>query len=251
MSDCLTASGAEHDTASEGPTSCDRTLAVPVKLVAFACMLLCVFLTDHPLWLWLPSLVGLCHLAFQGRWRLVASFTSFYLVLAALLWAIVAQGLRMVLFSEFTVLLFWILFPAMIISWDLMTTPPGLLAEFMSRLHAPTSWILGMLVVFRFFPTMGSELSGIVQSMRNRALLSPLQIVRHPALNCEYVLVPLLLRCLQIADQLTVSAIARCAEQPGVRGSYHSRPLCLGDWAWVTVWIVTATAFLALGGSKL
>ena len=173
MSDCLAASGTEPDAASEGSTSCDRTLAVPVKLVAFACMLLCVFLTDRPLWLWLPSLVGLCHLAFQGRWRLVASFTSFYLVLAALLWAIVAQELRMVLFSEFTVLLLWILFPAMIISWDLMTTPPGLLAEFMSRLHAPTSWILGMLVVFRFFPTMGSELASIVQSMRNRALLSP------------------------------------------------------------------------------
>ena len=251
MSDCLAASGTEPDAASEGSTSCDRTLAVPVKLVAFACMLLCVFLTDHPLWLWLPSLVGLCHLAFQGRWRLVASFTSFYLVLAALLWAIVAQGLRMVLFSEFTVLLFWILFPAMIVSWDLMTTPPGLLAEFMSRLHAPTPWILGMLVVFRFFPTMGSELASIVQSMRNRALLSPLQIVRHPALSCEYVLVPLLLRCLQTADQLTVSAIARCAEQPGVRGSYHGRPLRLGDWAWMAVWIVTATVFLTLGGSKL
>ena len=251
MSDCLAASGAAPNTASESPASCDRTLAVPVKLIAFACMLLCVFLTDRPLWLWLPSLVGLCHLAFQGRWRLVASFTSFYLVLAALLWAITAQGLRMVLFSEFTVLLFWILFPVMIISWDLMTTPPGLLAEFMSRLHAPTSWILGMLVVFRFFPTMGSELASIVQSMRNRALLSPLQIVRHPALSCEYVLVPLLLRCLQTADQLTVSAIARCAEQPGARGSYHGRPLRLGDWAWMAVWIVTATVFLTLGGSKL
>ena len=247
MTDCLAASGA----ASEGPTSCDRTLAVPVKLVAFACMLLCVFLTDRPLWLWLPSLVGLCHLAFQGRWKLVASFASFYLALAVLLWAITAQGLRMVLLSEFTVLLLWTLFPAMIVSWDLMTTPPGLLAEFMSRLHAPTSWILGMLVVFRFFPTMGSELSGIVQSMRNRFLLSPLQIVRHPALSCEYVLVPLLLRCLQIADQLTVSAIARCAEQPGARGSYHGRPLRLGDWAWMAVWIVTAIVFLTLGGSKL
>ena len=251
MTDCLAASGAASGAASEGPTSCDRTLAVPVKLVAFACMLLCVFLTDRPLWLWLPSLVGLCHLAFQGRWKLVASFASFYLALAVLLWAITAQGLRMVLLSEFTVLLLWTLFPAMIVSWDLMTTPPGLLAEFMSRLHAPTSWILGMLVVFRFFPTMGSELSGIVQSMRNRFLLSPLQIVRHPALSCEYVLVPLLLRCLQTADQLTVSAIARCAEQPGVRGSYHSRPLRLGDWAWMAVWIVTAAAFLALGGSKL
>lgn len=251
MTDCLAASGAAPNAASEGPTSCDRTLAVPVKLVAFACMLLCVFLTDRPLWLWLPSLVGLCHLAFQGRWKLVASFASFYLALAVLLWAITAQGLRMVLLSEFTVLLLWTLFPAMIVSWDLMTTPPGLLAEFMSRLHAPTSWILGMLVVFRFFPTMGSELSGIVQSMRNRFLLSPLQIVRHPALSCEYVLVPLLLRCLQIADQLTVSAIARCAEQPSVRGSYHSRPLRLSDWVWMVVWVVTSATFLALGGSKL
>ena len=39
----------------------------------------------------------------------------------------------------------------------------------------------------------------------------------------RYVLVPFLLRVLQLADQLSVSAVARGAERPGVRGSYYEK----------------------------
>ena len=67
----------------------------------------------------------------------------------------------MPVFSEFYVLMFWNLSPIFLVSWDLITTPPGMLSAFLSRLRMPTPFILGLLVVFRFFPTMRTELKGV------------------------------------------------------------------------------------------
>ena len=134
---------------------------------------------------------------------------------------------------------------------DLITTPPGELAAFFSRIHMPTPVILGLLVVFRFFPTMRSEVKSVGRSMRNRGLTAPAQLVRHPAVSCEYVLVPLLLRCLQIADQLAVSAVARGAEYPGKRGSYYGKRLGAPDYIWFGVWTAATAVFLAVGGVRI
>ena len=96
--------------------------------------------------------------------------------------------------------------------WDLFMTPPGELSSFLSSIHMPTGVILGLMVIFRFFPTMKAELKAVGLSMKNRGLTSVRQFAVHPLASVEYVLVPLLLRILQIADQLAVSAVARGAE---------------------------------------
>ncbi len=155
----------------------------------------------------------------------MGGFAVFYGILALLLYLIRYHGLHMVVFSEFYVLMFWNLSPVFLVGWDLITTPPGELAAFLSRIHMPTAVILGLLVLFRFFPTMKAELKGVGRSMRNRGLTAPARLLTHPAASCEYVLVPMLLRCLQLADQLSVSAVARGAEAPGKRGSYHERKM--------------------------
>ena len=77
------------------------------------------------------------------------------------------------------------------------------------------------------------------------------QLLCHPAASCEYVAVPLLLRCLQIADQLSVSAVARGAEAPGRRGSYYGKDMDAGDWLWLAIWTAVTTAFLWLGGMRI
>lgn len=97
---------------------------------------------------------------------------------------------------------------------------------------------------------MKAELKGIRQSMKNRRLTGPVQVLRHPAVTCEYVLVPMLLRCLQIADQLSVSAIARGAQSPGVRGSYYARKLQLADFLWMGIWAIGTILFFIIGGIK-
>ena len=90
-------------------------------------------------------------------------------------------------FSEFYVLMFWNLTPVFLVSWDLITTPPGELAAFLSRIHTPSPVILGLLVMFRFFPTMKSELRSVWLSMRNRGLTTPIQLAGHPAASLSLI----------------------------------------------------------------
>ena len=154
----------------------------------------------------------------------------------------------MVIFSEFYVLMFFSLMPVFVTAWDLISTPPGELSAALSQIHATTPVILGMRVVFSFFPTMKAELRGVHQSMKNRRLTGPAQVLCHPAVTCEYVLVPLLLRCLQIADQLSVSAVARGAQAPGARGSYAATGIRAKDLAWLGIWAAATALFLGMGG---
>lgn len=227
-----------------------RSLKVPVKLCAFACVLACSTLTSALSMLYLPTLLSLIYVAMQGRTRLALSFAMTYAVLALLLFLIRFHGLHMIVFSEFHVLLLWSMSPVIVVGWDLITTPPGDLSAFLSKMHAPVALILGVLVVFRFFPTMASELSSIVRSMRNRSLTAPSRMIAHPAASGEYVIVPLMLRCLQIADQLTVSAIARGAERNGIRSSYYGRPCEARDAIWLAVWMAGTALFLLVIGAK-
>lgn len=230
--------------------SAARRVAVPVKLVAFACVLVASLAVGSPGASGLLSLCALAYLAAQRRWRLVLGGAVLVAVLGALLALIRFRGLHMVVFSEFYVLMFWNLSPVFLVACDLVTTPPGELSSFLSRIHVPTAVVLGVLVVFRFFPTMRAALAAVGESMRNRGLCDAGQIVRHPLRTCEYVAVPLLMRCMQVADQLSVSAVARGAEAPGVRGSYGTRPLGAIDAAWGAFWLVLGAALLAFGGVR-
>lgn len=228
-----------------------NNLAVGVKLWALICVIIGVSLTINMMLTCVLTGIGFVYLVVQKNWRLLRSFGIFYLLLALLLYLIRFHGLHMLVFSEFYVLMFWSLSPAFLVAWDLITTPPGEFSAFLSRIHTPTPVILGLLVMFRFFPTMKAELKRVGRSMQNRGLTAPKQMLSHPAASCEYVVVPLLLRCLQIADQLSVSAVARGAQRPGIRGSYYEKPVCRQDWIWLAVWTAGTTAVLLMGGIRL
>ena len=226
------------------------SFAVPTKLWALLCAMTGVFLTANVSYSWMMAVLALLFIAIQKNKKLLRSFGLFYLLLAVLMYLIRFHGLRMVVFSEFYVLMFWSLSPVFIVAWDFITTPPGELSAFFSRIHIPSSAIIGILVIFRFFPTMKAELRSISLSMRNRRLTGFVQIVKHPLASFEYVLVPMLLRCIQIADDLSVSAVARGAEQPGIRGSYYESPMKIRDWLCIGGWTVGMVLFLMLGGVK-
>ena len=225
----------------------ETSFAVPVKLWALLCVFIGVSFGGNVLLTCILTGFAFVYLLLQRNIRLVISYGCFYLLLALLLYAIRYHGLHMVVFSEFYVLMFWNLSSIVMVSWDLITTPPGELSAFLSRIHAPTALILGLLVVFRFFPTMRAELKGVGRSMKNRGLTSPKQLFLHPLVSFEYVLVPFLLRVLQIADQLSVSAVARCVERPGVRGSYYGREMSFRDFAMLAAWTVITVGFVVIG----
>ena len=228
-----------------------KNFAVPVKLWALVCTIIGISLTADTLLTCVLTVTGFVCLGAQRNWQFLRSMAVFYAVLGILLYLIQFHDFHPAVFSEFYVLMFWNLTPVFLVSWDLITTPPGELAAFLSRIHTPSPVILGLLVMFRFFPTMKSELRSVWLSMRNRGLTMPAQLVSHPAASCEYVLVPFLLRCLQIADQLSVSAVARGAEHPGKRGSYYGKRADACDFIWLALWSAATAVFLYAGGVRI
>ena len=163
----------------------DASFAVPVKLWALLCVFAGVTIGRNVLLTCILTGGALLYLVLQRNFRLAASYGCFYLLLALLLYGIRFHGLRMPVFSEFYVLMFWNLSPIFLVSWDLITTPPGMLSAFLSRLRMPTPFILGLLVVFRFFPTMRTELKGVGRSMKNRGLTAAGQLLAHPVRSME------------------------------------------------------------------
>lgn len=224
--------------------------AVAARLCVFAATLAGVFLTDGTDRTWIIAAMLFCVLAAQKAWKQCAGFAVFYGILSLLLYLIRFHGLRMAVFSEFHVFLFWWLTPVFMAAWNLVSAPPGMLSAFFARVHAPTGAILGLLVIFRFFPTMRAELYGLRESMHNRGLTGPAQVLRRPGNTFEYILVPMLLRCLQISDQLAVSAAARGIDTPGPRHSYYEQKLRVRDILAAALYAGAILVFLLIGGVK-
>lgn len=220
------------------------SLTVPVKLWAFFCAMLGISLAVDFTGPCILTLLAFISLACQRKWRLLFSFGIFYLFILTLLCLVRFYSIHLIVFSEFYLMLFYHLMPVFVIGWDLITTPPGKLSAALSKAHAPTAIILGLLVIFRFFPTIKTELKEVVQSMKNRQLVGIKEIIFHPLTTIEYVLVPLLLRCLQIADQLAVSAVTRGAEAPGKRSSYYTDKPGTLDYLWLVLWTLATTFVL-------
>ena len=158
----------------------DASFAVPVKLWALLCVFAGVTIGGNVLLTCILTGGALLYLVLQRNFRLAASYGCFYLLLVLLLYGIRFHGLHMPVFSEFYVLMFWNLSPIFLVSWDLITTPPGMLSAFLSRLRMPTPFILGLLVAFRFFPTMRMELKGVGRSMKNRGLTAAAIMRKEP-----------------------------------------------------------------------
>lgn len=218
------------------------------KLWALLCTLIAVSLEKNIFINGALTLIIFLFLMLQKKWKTLLQYGAFYVLLAALLYAIHFHSLHMVIFSEFYVLMFWHLFPIFLLAWDFINTPPGEISALLSRLNMPTAVILGVLVVFRFFPTMRAELKSVFLSMKNRGLTGVKQFLIKPAKSCEYVLIPLLLRLLMTADQLSISAIARGGESPGHRNSYYERKLGLTDGILMGLWTVLLILSLWIGG---
>ena len=123
------------------------SFAVITKIWGFICVLIAIYMGKDVIFGCSLTIAAFLYLGIQGKWRIVFDYGIFYILLGILLYAIQHFGLHMLIFSEFYVLMFWNLSPAFLVSWDLITTPPGKISAFLSSIHLPTSVILGVLVV--------------------------------------------------------------------------------------------------------
>ena len=76
----------------------------------------------------------------------------------------------------------------------------------MERMHLPQKITIPLSVMFRFFPTVGEEYGAIGDAMRMRGIRFG---GGKPAKMLEYRMVPLMVSCVKIGDELSAAALTR------------------------------------------
>lgn len=89
----------------------------------------------------------------------------------------------------------------------------------LQKLRCPKSTSLALAIALRFLPTIRQELSQIKNAMKTRGVpLTFSTFLKAPTLTMEYMLVPFMMRCVKIADELAAAAVTRAIESPTPRG---------------------------------
>ena len=88
----------------------------------------------------------------------------------------------------------------------------------MEKMHISQKIIIPLSVMFRFFPAVGEEASGISDAMRMRKL-GLRSFWYRPAAFLEYRMVPLMMSVVNIGEELSASALTRCLGQEKTRTS--------------------------------
>ena len=95
------------------------------------------------------------------------------------------------------------------VSLSKLASMQDLLAALQS-MGTPQAVLIPCMVILRFFPTIRRDASHLMESLKTRRVLAGGGFAfRHPALTCELLIVPLLMRSVRISDELAASALAR------------------------------------------
>jgi len=95
------------------------------------------------------------------------------------------------------------------ISLSKLASMQDLLAA-LQAMGAPQAVLIPCMVVLRFFPTIRRDASHLMESLKTRRVLAGGGYAfRHPALTCELLVVPLLMRSVRVSDELAASALVR------------------------------------------
>lgn len=121
------------------------------------------------------------------------------------------------------------------------TTLEGIGAA-LAKMKTPRTITLPLMVMFRFLPTIRSDIRALTDSLKTRAIIdSPLKLFIHPLRWIELVAVPLLMRATKISDELTASALTRGLGKTKNPAIIYSMGFTIADLALSTcVLLVTA-----------
>lgn len=131
-----------------------------------------------------------------------------------------------------------------ICSVPLLSIPPADLARAMNQLKIPRSLTLGMLITIRFIPILFGEIFQVRNAMRSRGVnvwfFGPKTFYRA-------FLVPLIMRCANISDILTLSVETRAFDTENREASVYKPVVCVKrDIFFVLTTIFAMTAIITV-----
>jgi len=105
-----------------------------------------------------------------------------------------------------------------------------------TQMHLPNEVIIPLAVMLRFVPTIQEEWQTVNQALRLRGMaLTWKNIVRRPMQMMEYMLVPFLLQCSLIVDEMSAAVMARGFDRNMPRSSYAEVQMKVLDWCIVMI----------------
>lgn len=166
----------------------------------------------------------------EGKKGMAKKLLTGYCIILILYVTMMHWGYRFTFLSGVHIYMFWKNYPGLIAAAALVSCPPGTISAFLSRLHCPKKLIVGVLVIFRFFPTTAAAVRRLKESLKNRGLMRFTQLIKSPIDSLEYLLVPVMMALIDSADRLSSSAVTRGAEAPTKRTSYYYQKQGAGDF---------------------
>lgn len=154
---------------------------------------------------------ALCALA-AGAWRPCIALSAAYGLIAAVM--ALAEGAGNATLVIAVVMLSYmaqklVVLALLGISLSKLASMQDLLAA-LQAMGAPQAVLIPCMVVLRFFPTIRRDASHLMESLKTRRVLAGGGYAfRHPALTCELLVVPLLMRSMRVSDELAASALVR------------------------------------------
>mgnify|MGYP002747924275 FL=1 len=186
---------------------------------------------------------ALCALA-AGAWRPCIALSAAYGLIAAVM--ALAEGAGNATLVIAVVMLSYmaqkfVVLALLGISLSKLASMQDLLAA-LQAMGAPQAVLIPCMVVLRFFPTIRRDASHLMESLKTRRVLAGRgYALRHPALVCELLVVPLLMRSVRVSDELAASALVR-----GLGG--ETRPTMLHSLSFgVKDAVVTALTLASIG----
>ena len=142
--------------------------------------------------------------------------------------------------------------PLFFASGMIATTKVGELVSAMQKLLIPKSIVITFAVTLRFFPTAKEEYASIKDAMRLRGIgISAVNVLTRPLIVMESVLIPMMMRCATIAEELSAAAVARGIENSGKRTSITDIKMHTFDWATMSIYLAMLIFFMMGGVSIL
>ena len=154
---------------------------------------------------------ALCALA-AGAWRPCIALSAAYGLIGAVM--ALAEGAGNATLVIAVVMLSYmaqkfVVLSLLGISLSKLASMQDLLAA-LQAMGAPQAVLIPCMVVLRFFPTIRRDASHLMESLKTRRVLAGRgYALRHPALVCELLVVPLLMRSVRVSDELAASALVR------------------------------------------
>lgn len=204
-----------------------------VKVVMAIALSTMLFMTAGKLTMIAIFGVALAVLLAAGMYRTGIKFLALFAALSLVDFTILQLGwvnvlTAMLSFFIYMVLKFLPMF--MMGSWVVSTVRVNDFVMALQNSGVPGAIVIPLAAMLRFMPTVKDEAGYITDTMKMRNIeLSVRGLLLHPLKSMEYVMVPLLLRSVKVADEIAAAALTRGIDRPNRRSSLRDVRLTAMD----------------------